>query len=462
MIGKVNYDSYYFDELAKLVYDESPSMRDKSSPNNIRRVIIGANAIAVDRFVGGCKVFNISPEKRDRCLRSPTCKQMLSAIAGIGDSRVCSNVEELIFCDGILSKIPLLPPESLFSTEALPLKSAVLKRTPEGIRFNSSEGNKFKRLRYICSLNAPIEAVRKVLTDVRTTENRYDYTIGGDDVALSNLGVIARSDLRNTSWYTHHSLRKETYSLDNPNGVLASYFNSADRFLVSKARIDVKTKSLAQAKDKQLKELSTAVSVFCNTYKYCKFFMDIVLSTNLESILIPQDTYNILRSTLLSVKSTGIPDSSLLDKSFKEKCNKWGIVITQENGARSSDTAVKVQVDALYRASTKLSSALLSVFESALREITSSYPVTRDVLWGALKGVGRIGAGNLDILSSTAVDRVAEYYSSLSNLLTVLSILCLSANKRGDDEVPVVGTSTLIKVNISKLKTKDYWKELLK
>ena len=465
MIGKVNYDSYYFDELAKLVYDDSPSMRDKSSPNNIRRVIIGASAIAVDRFVGGCKVFNVSPEKRDRCLTSPTCKPVLSAIAGLGNSRVCSNIEEIIFCDGILQKFDLFPINSLFSSEALPLKSLILKRTSNGVSFNTDEGNKFKRLRFVCSVSAPVDAVKVVLSNAQEGSNRYDYIVGADNTALSKLGVITKSDMYNVRWYTHHSLRKDTYSLDSPGTRLSTYFDSADRFLVDKERIEAKNKALAQSKDKQSRELSLAVSVFSNTYKCCKYLVDLVGNTCIGSALADGNMLNDLRDILLSVKNRGVPDSSLLGKSFREKCNKWGIPLIKEDKTQSTEVSIKSQVACLSALSSLISSALLTTVRSLRECISLKYPITYKSMLPYISKLGKLSPDALHATSLMNETEIENYYSSLCLLLAMLSTLCLSANKRGDDELPIISSgegSKVIRINVSKLRTKEYWKELIK
>ena len=206
------------------------------SPNNVRRLVIGYNVAVVQYFATGGKygkrveVVNLEKGVKEALIekQSGTYKQE-SIITVLTKGRVCSSIEEIVFC------VKDYPKEDL----------NVDANVHNLVKANTTLESRFPRLRHIYLTTLDIRIVADLLIKA----------VGGGellhDEVVNNGGEIKLlSSTNKDTWYKGTALRPKYYPMDEE--VLKGYFEK------------VQSKFEQRIRDEKLKELSSKDDVDLN------------------------------------------------------------------------------------------------------------------------------------------------------------------------------------------------------
>lgn len=211
------------------IVDKSNTVIDNWSPNNVRRVIVSPSFALIQYFVTGGKyrslfdVVDMQKEfTKDMDTLSNNPSMYVPLLKSLVVDRVCSSVEEIVFCVDSY-------PESMLRLDANldSLKSPDIEIS-----------NRFVRLAHMYLTSLPIKVLSEVAKKYKdSSELMYDGLVSesGDSIILSKV-TLHKSD-----WWSNTSLRPKYYLMDN--GVLADYFSKL-KLKMEKDKVDSDLKLL--------------------------------------------------------------------------------------------------------------------------------------------------------------------------------------------------------------------------
>jgi len=180
------------------------------SPNNVKRIIISPDGVVVQFFTSMIlctKPFDT--QKASSCFSSADYVPIISVLGGKhGQSRVCSHIQEIVYCIKGINNLTLRQEELDFRSI---LSSA--ENVPQADLF-ALINMRFSRLSYITMADM---TVTDLMRSVRDNLNDDFYFIGEDKAIQGVRGTNVRSK---RPWYDSTYLRPEYYDMDKYNGKL--------------------------------------------------------------------------------------------------------------------------------------------------------------------------------------------------------------------------------------------------
>lgn len=196
----------------KVAEEAVTSVRSVSdfSPNNIKRLIISPDGVVVQFFTS--MVLCTKPfdtKKASACFSSADYVPIISVLGGKrGQSRVCSHIQEIVYCIKGINNLTLRQEELDFRSIL-----SYAENVPQSELFRLIN-TRFSRLSYITMADMTVtELMRSVVANI----NDDYYFIGAD----KSIAGVRGTDIRfKTPWYDSTYLRPEYYDMDKYNGNL--------------------------------------------------------------------------------------------------------------------------------------------------------------------------------------------------------------------------------------------------
>ena len=190
------------------------------TPNGIRRVFISPDAIIVEPFLGGFKGIskrNFSRKSFYDCSVSPKYKPMLSLLAGSGEGRVCSHIEEI-----------LVFPSSKDGSLSLNVKEADYRNLAVNATM-SKDGlmRRYVRLKNVIVMNIDLPTFWAWYANKEGgyVYNNLDKFFG--DSSWVQERAMSLDKFHGDDWYQHTSFRPQFYPVgDAEDGNLRKTLNS--------------------------------------------------------------------------------------------------------------------------------------------------------------------------------------------------------------------------------------------
>lgn len=339
-------------EIARYCYDivlgaiQYSNDANKWSPNNIRRLILSPDGVAVQLHTGKSfiqKPFN--KEKACRCFSEEGYKPMITTLV----NRICSSVEEIILCTGSANGLYL--PQSELELRSV-IASNKVNYTEEHLLTNIKA--RFVRLRAIIIANCTIV---DVLSKYGNYMSDHMFQLADIDEVRNTAQVI---DIHTNDWYKGYYFRPKDYPFDKDGGILYSTLHKIEDS-IEKQKHD---KVVADNKDKRLKDYLLAVNISeQKLLKILNAYKDIAsLVGNCDFVCIFGEKYkkNTLTSSLVSVirKYQIVNYEKVLSIGFINTLNKIGIKISDDSN-KTIDTR-----DGLKLLASQLDSIFLELYVS--------------------------------------------------------------------------------------------------
>lgn len=199
------------------VDEKSGSVIPNWSPNNVRRLIIGIDFAIIQYFVTGGKYqrlievvdYRKGLEEDYENLTNPTYKYK-SILQVLTNGRICSSVEEIIFC------------KKGYHPTLLGMDRAVI---------NNQKFDRFVRLQRIYDVDTDVRSLMEYV--IESTDGLVSVY---DKVEKSNIRATIYQSLRGTEAYKYTSLRPKYYRMDEE--VLKRYFDRVRSEQEEKERFD--------------------------------------------------------------------------------------------------------------------------------------------------------------------------------------------------------------------------------
>jgi hypothetical protein len=205
------------------VDEKSNILINNWSPNNVRRLIIGLDFAIVNYFVTGPKYNKLVEivdfrRVKDKDLESieHEPQKYKSILSVLTTGRICSSVEEIIFCSQGY-------PTNLLTADCDTTKLAT---------GNANLENRFTRLRHVSIVDTDVQTIAKHLENARSAE-----TLLLDVLKENNIPLTAVAMLHEENWWKGISLRPKYYSMDAD--ILPKYFNKLKATKGSQEREDL-------------------------------------------------------------------------------------------------------------------------------------------------------------------------------------------------------------------------------
>ena len=327
---------YCFDIVLDAIQYTSDS--SKWSPNNIRRLIISPDGVAVQLHTS--QKFIQKPFNKDKayfCFSCMNYKPMITTLV----NRVCSSVEEVIFCTNGINGLSL--PQSELELRSI-LASTKASYSNEDLLKNIAK--RFVRLRGIIILNTNITDFLRLYGNKMLD---HMYQCADDESIISGASII---DVHKDDWYKGYYLRPKDYNYDNDNGVLYKTLHKVqstiEENLRSKSVNESKQKHLGDVTNKALEQAQSVIRVL-TAYK------DIASLLSNNSVVCIYNDYvrnDILVKSLLSVTSGySLNDQEeILSDRFITFVSKYGITVTKNKTGDSKQSIISLatSLESLY------------------------------------------------------------------------------------------------------------------
>lgn len=299
------------------------------SPNNIRRLIISPDGVAVQLHTGKTiiqKPFNVV--KAGACFSDIKYKPMITTLV----NRVCSSVEEVVFCTG--SKMGLCLPQSELELKSI-LASTKVSTTEAELLKNIND--RFVRLRGILIFSCTISDFLQV----------YGNYISDHMFQLCDIPSVRNEarilDIHTNDWYKGYYLRPRDYLFDKEGGALYSTLHKIEDIIEKNKR----EKAVSDNKNKLLKEYVDKVKVSeLKALRVLRAYKDIAsLVMNCSITCVCSDSFknDKLASDILGIvgRYSFIDTEGILSKEFKDLVTKYGAKVSND---KSGDTREGIKV----------------------------------------------------------------------------------------------------------------------
>lgn len=207
------------------------------SPNNVRRLIVGFDFAVVQYFVSGGKYHKLlevvdfrSSAESDYTLFKTQGSSYVPILNVLTKGRVCSSVEEVIFC------IPGYPSD-LLASDVSPLITS-------GNAGGTSLANRFVRLRHLSLVELPVKNVASL-----AEQSKSSTALLLDQLTSKPYPHSTILSLHEDDWWRGQALRPKYYSMDAE--VLSGYFDKV-RTSFDQANRSAKLESISATRSLEL------------------------------------------------------------------------------------------------------------------------------------------------------------------------------------------------------------------
>jgi hypothetical protein len=445
IILSTNNKTYCFDLAVSAIYKGAPknllgskesasASIDGWSPNNIRRLVISADGILVQRYVttNKCpKLIDIvlfkDMAKFQDCIDEDDYKPISKALSYL---RICSNVEEIIYLTAPGVSGVRLPLEETRVTE-----------------YHQSLKRLHSRVMLRMSLKDFAEATKTKLCNPL-------YQVCEDD-SLQNKKV----EIKVEDWYSHYPLRPHYYTLDNENGKLAKYFNKVEQDVLSnikRSKLEKLNNSRYGAQIEEFKKLEGTLSKMLNCVaKLCMLQSENNRGTeHLGKFALENSLYReVVYASKVGVPTEVLADYKEYSKATKSFMKAIGVVLSEKPASISTSTET-------LESTNKLLNYLISATYSAVLQFTlelikhsyASYPTNTKVLLSytehSIKDTSQVSPLRDELVAEGVITKSSiTAMGSFYNCMHMLSMFLLSA------DIKFIYRSGITDVKY----TKQYW-----
>lgn len=308
------------------------------SPNNIRRLILSPDGVAVQLHTGRSliqKPFNII--KAGSCFSDEKYKPMITTLV----NRICSSVEEIVFCTA--SSNGLYLPQSELELRSI-LASTKSTYTEADLLRNISA--RFVRLRGIlifnCTIVGFLQKYGNFLPD-------HLFQLCDTESVRSEAKII---DVHKDDWYKRYFLRPKDYLFDKENGALYKTLHRVEDTIEKSKR----EKQISENKSKFLKDYVDKIkSSELKTLRVLRAYKDIasiVMKCSITCICSDSFKNDRLASSVLSIisKYSFNDTEGVLSKEFSDLVTKYGAKISKEKSGDTKEglTVLIMNLDAMF------------------------------------------------------------------------------------------------------------------
>lgn len=299
------------------------------SPNNIRRLIISPDGVAVQLHTGKAviqKPFN--PTKAGFCFSDIKYKPMITTLV----NRVCSSIEEVVFCTG--SRMGLCLPQSELELRSI-LASTKVSTTEAELLKNIAD--RFVRLRGIlvfsCTVSEFLQKYGNYMSD-------HMFQLCDTPSVRTEARIV---DVHINDWHKGYYLRPRDYLFDKEGGALYNTLHKIEDIIEKNKR----EKAVSENKNKLLKEYVDKVKTSeLKALRVLRAYKDVAsLVMNCSVICICSDSFrnDKLASDILSIvgRYSFTDSESILSKEFKDLVVKYGAKVSNN---KSGDTREGIKV----------------------------------------------------------------------------------------------------------------------
>lgn len=290
---------------------------DSWTPNGVRRVYISPDGVVVEPFLGGLRGISkrhFSAKSFFDCTNSAKYKPMLSMLAGSGDSRVYSHIEEiLVFPMSKAGNLVLNPKEADYKNLAI---NAQMSK--EGLM------KRYVRLRNVIVMNVDLQTFWTWYTNPQggINYNKLDKFLGESDWIRTRASSI--DSFHGSDWYRHTAFRPQYYPVgDADNGSLRRTLTELKNTLDSRKTTD----KIAKVKNEHLSELVNAC------VKNVKLVLPFAFCWATLSLLVTTDNSSIPQKKSVSVDNTVFSNFTAL----REKAVVAGRVFESKTGCNLAE-----------------------------------------------------------------------------------------------------------------------------
>lgn len=407
---------YCFDIVLDAIQYSNDST--KWSPNNIRRLIISPDGVAIQlhtsqKFIQ--KPFN--REKAYYCFSSMNYKPMITSLV----NRVCSSVEEVIFCTGSVNGLSL--PQTELELRSI-LASTKVSQTEEDLLKNIAK--RFVRLRGILIFNCTIADFLKTF-GTKLNDHLYQCS---DDKELSGYASII--NVHKDDWYKGYYLRQKDYIFDKEGGTLYCTLHKVQEKIES----SLKDKTIDESRKKHLGEVSAkAEDMSQKVVRVLSAYKDIASLMSNNSLVCIYD--NVLSNDMLVKALLGVTSGyvlndseSVLSERFVKFVSKYGVVIKNDKTEDAKQSIMKL-TSSLENLYISLYVSLCDNFLDIILKSGSMYPIMTKT---KLKGFDRVVfiPSQLTVKAESVNEFLTGTLSgssvkdSLANICSVISFLAIS------------------------------------
>ncbi len=288
--------------------------REKYSPNNVRRIVISPDVITVSFFVGSSIGKKLNPDTYKKCVLADNYASMVSVLGATGN-RVCSHVEEIVFCTQGSDGTPLHSGEADWRKLINPTKSITTDDD-----FRKAISDRYKRLRAIIIYNGTFHTFN---TTVKP-KTSMGYLISEDTEAMGKLNFQV-IDFHKTDWWKGRYFRPKDYPLDAEGTplykLIDSYMKAREEQEKQQQLRDFKEKRFAKFEDdfkKAYERLRKALMVYKKTILALKAKPCYML--NISGI-------SITTAKLNSVSSEINDPFGIIDKATTQELSNSGVTV---------------------------------------------------------------------------------------------------------------------------------------
>ena len=401
------------------------------SPNNIKRLIISPDGVGVQLFLGASiyiDPFNV--EKAKACFSHQEYVPMISVLGGKrGQSRVCSHIQEVVYCLKGINGLTLRKEEQEFRS----ILSSVAD-TSQAELFKAINA-RFSRLNYITMANMTFTDLIKIVGPAKHGGKLEDdfYFIGEENTIPEIKGYKITGK---TPWYEETFLRPEYYELDK--------FGSALYKTLEKIKQKGKALEIVNTRNGAVNELlgGKTVEAFSMTYASLKAML--MLHTVYDKanfvFYIPKDQNTVRDILSRSCYLPEIPEETgIIPKDLKEIMNTVG-VRRISSGNRSSAETVSVITRELTNISFSVYTELCNLYLTSIGIAMSKFPIATKVRLGGAKMTVSIpdslkaSKESIELLLDRSFSNVSfnESIATMCSALCRLLIDCDSSDKLFD------------------------------
>lgn len=408
----------------KAIAQSSNDIIHNWSPNNVRRLIVGAEGFIVQYYTlmknnSLVKVVAFKDANKLRnCLASPKYKPMVQALTG---ARICSSIEEIVYLTKP-NKLGLSLPHTELDVHSL------LSSGKQGYR-NVTEGLKtrFVRLHGLVILNM----------DMQEFMGTYGKKLKSPYYQISDEEVRGSKTIVTEDWWNHTYLRPKNYSEDMQGGKLDNIFSSVKIKMESDKRAyDIKKmKANMLSREKQdLASTDETLKFMVNAHLGLnKQFSEEYLYTHLREI-VDSEAFNKVRVKVSNTKLQWyeLDEISSLCSKFLKSCSLSPA--SKENSEVDEREMYEITSKSFNSIGVLLYRCLVEVTLNTLCGALHKYPIFTQVELDGEPVTIRVPKDMLDVvreiegLSSIKIEN-ANIKISVSSCLSTLTMLCTAPSK---------------------------------
>ena len=340
------------------------------SPNNIRRLIISPEGIAVQLHTSTRLIQKqFLPNSYYPCIVDAKYKPMVSALV----NRVCSSVEEVIYCTASASGSYL--PENELDLRSILATNKVYNNDAELIALIAK---RFPRMRGIIICNTTISAFLNSF-GVKLGDGLYQCS---DDQAIASVSRVI--SINKDTWYKGHFLRPRDYQLDNSGGPLDRRFTNVMTTIEANKR-------QAEIADARAKRIPAELLSEVDKYKVqlerittcCLDFATLMLKYEQNTM------YNGVVSQSSLLDALKIPRRIVITEDiklgdFEKKLNRLGVEVVMNKTDDSK--AVITEVGRVFKdLHSQIYLSLCTWFLDTLVAVSVKYPVSARVFFDSIE-----------------------------------------------------------------------------